>query len=72
MSETGLRIGGNWTLITFTSIVANDVENAFVPEHRTHRLVDGFLRKSPGNTLNTAPLYKLYTIPNTTPPKPQR
>ena len=35
------------------------VENAFVPEHRTHRLVDGYKRVSPGNEHNTAVLYKL-------------
>ena len=35
------------------------VENAFVPEHRTHRLIDGFKRTSPGNEHNPAPLYKL-------------
>jgi 3-hydroxy-9,10-secoandrosta-1,3,5(10)-triene-9,17-dione monooxygenase len=35
------------------------VENAFVPEHRTHRLIDGFKRVSPGNEHNPAPLYKL-------------
>ena len=35
------------------------VENAFVPEHRTHRIMDGFFRKSPGNLVNPAPLFKL-------------
>jgi 3-hydroxy-9,10-secoandrosta-1,3,5(10)-triene-9,17-dione monooxygenase len=35
------------------------VENAFVPEHRTHRIIDGFKRMSPGNEHNPAPLYKL-------------
>jgi 3-hydroxy-9,10-secoandrosta-1,3,5(10)-triene-9,17-dione monooxygenase len=35
------------------------VENAFVPEHRTHRLIDGYKRTSPGNEHNPAPLYKL-------------
>lgn len=35
------------------------VADAFVPEHRTHKLMDGFFRKSPGNTKNTAPLYRL-------------
>jgi len=35
------------------------VEDAFVPEHRTHRLIDGYKRKSPGNAVNTAPLYRL-------------
>jgi 3-hydroxy-9,10-secoandrosta-1,3,5(10)-triene-9,17-dione monooxygenase len=35
------------------------VENAFVPEHRTHKAVDGFLCKNPGQVQNTAPLYRL-------------
>jgi 3-hydroxy-9,10-secoandrosta-1,3,5(10)-triene-9,17-dione monooxygenase len=35
------------------------VENALVPEHRTHRIIDGFKRVSPGNEHNPAPLYKL-------------
>jgi len=35
------------------------VENAFVPEHRTHKAIDGFLCKNPGQALNTAPLYRL-------------
>jgi 3-hydroxy-9,10-secoandrosta-1,3,5(10)-triene-9,17-dione monooxygenase len=35
------------------------VENAFVPEHRTHKAVDGFLCKNPGHAQNTAPLFRL-------------
>ncbi len=35
------------------------VENAFVPEHRTHRLIDGYKRQSPGNADNPAPLFRL-------------
>jgi 3-hydroxy-9,10-secoandrosta-1,3,5(10)-triene-9,17-dione monooxygenase len=35
------------------------VENVFVPEHRTHRLIDGYKRTSPGNEHNPHPLYKL-------------
>jgi 3-hydroxy-9,10-secoandrosta-1,3,5(10)-triene-9,17-dione monooxygenase len=35
------------------------VENAFVPEHRTHKAVDGFLCKNPGQLANTAALYRL-------------
>ena len=35
------------------------VEDVFVPEHRTHRFADGFKRQSPGNQLNTAPLFRL-------------
>ena len=35
------------------------VDGVFVPEHRTHRLIDGFKRSSPGNEVNPAPLYRL-------------
>ncbi|MCB9506387.1 MAG: flavin-dependent monooxygenase [Myxococcales bacterium] len=35
------------------------IERCFVPEHRTHRFADGFRQQSPGNALNTAPLYRL-------------
>jgi len=30
-----------------------------VPEHRTHRAIDGFLGTNPGLAMNTAPLYRL-------------
>ena len=35
------------------------VDGAFVPEHRTHKMIDGFKLSSPGNALNDAPLYKI-------------
>ena len=35
------------------------VEGAFVPEHRTHKMMDGFKRDNPGNAHNPAPLYRL-------------
>jgi len=35
------------------------VDHAFVPEHRTHKAVDGFLCKNPGQLQNTAPLFRL-------------
>jgi 3-hydroxy-9,10-secoandrosta-1,3,5(10)-triene-9,17-dione monooxygenase len=35
------------------------VDKAFVPEHRTHKAVDGFLCRNPGQVANTAPLYRL-------------
>jgi 3-hydroxy-9,10-secoandrosta-1,3,5(10)-triene-9,17-dione monooxygenase len=35
------------------------VDKAFVPEYRTHRAVDGFLCKNPGQAVNTSPLYRL-------------
>lgn len=35
------------------------VENAFVPEHRTHRAVDGFMCRNPGQAVNPSPLFRL-------------
>lgn len=35
------------------------VERAFVPEYRTHRSVDGYLCRNPGQAENDAPLYRL-------------
>lgn len=35
------------------------VDKAFVPEHRTHRAIDGFLGTNPGLATNTAPLYRV-------------
>lgn len=35
------------------------VVDQFVPEHRTHKLGDGFRQKSPGHEQNTAPLFKI-------------
>ncbi len=35
------------------------VEDAFVPEYRTHRAVDGFLCQNPGQAANDGPLYRL-------------
>ncbi len=35
------------------------VDGMFVPEHRTHKMTDGFRCRSPGNRVNTAPLYRV-------------
>jgi 3-hydroxy-9,10-secoandrosta-1,3,5(10)-triene-9,17-dione monooxygenase len=35
------------------------VEGAFVPEHRTHRFLDGYTLSSPGQAVNPGPLYRL-------------
>jgi 3-hydroxy-9,10-secoandrosta-1,3,5(10)-triene-9,17-dione monooxygenase len=55
------RIDDTWHVAGLKATGSKDVvvEDAFVPEHRTHRLVDGFKRKSPGNAVNPAPLYRL-------------
>jgi 3-hydroxy-9,10-secoandrosta-1,3,5(10)-triene-9,17-dione monooxygenase len=55
------RIDDNWHVAGLRATGSKDlvVEGAFVPEHRTHRLIDGFRRQSPGNAVNPAPLYRL-------------
>jgi 3-hydroxy-9,10-secoandrosta-1,3,5(10)-triene-9,17-dione monooxygenase len=35
------------------------VDKAFVPEYRTHRALDGYLCRNPGQAVNTGVLYKL-------------
>jgi 3-hydroxy-9,10-secoandrosta-1,3,5(10)-triene-9,17-dione monooxygenase len=35
------------------------VDRAFVPEHRTHKAIDGFLCQNPGQAENDAPLFSL-------------
>jgi 3-hydroxy-9,10-secoandrosta-1,3,5(10)-triene-9,17-dione monooxygenase len=55
------RIEDNWFVAGLKATGSKDivVESAFVPEYRTHKLADGFRRKSPGNEVNPAPLYRL-------------
>jgi 3-hydroxy-9,10-secoandrosta-1,3,5(10)-triene-9,17-dione monooxygenase len=61
LPKSEYRIDDNWHVAGLKGTGSKDVvvENAFVPEHRTHRLIDGFKRQSPGNEVNTAPLYRL-------------
>jgi 3-hydroxy-9,10-secoandrosta-1,3,5(10)-triene-9,17-dione monooxygenase len=56
------RIDDNWRVMGLKGTGSKDVvidAPVFVPEHRTHKLVDGFKRSSPGNEHNPAPLYRL-------------
>lgn len=55
------RIDDTWHVMGLRGTGSKDVvvDGTFVPEHRTHRLIDGFKRSSPGNELNPAPLYRL-------------
>ncbi len=51
----------NWHVAGLAGTGSKDilVEGAFVPEHRTHRFIDGFLIQNPGGETNPGPLYRL-------------
>jgi 3-hydroxy-9,10-secoandrosta-1,3,5(10)-triene-9,17-dione monooxygenase len=61
LPRSDYRIDDNWFVAGLKGTGSKDilVEDAFVPEHRTHRLIDGFKTRSPGNEVNPAPLFKL-------------
>jgi 3-hydroxy-9,10-secoandrosta-1,3,5(10)-triene-9,17-dione monooxygenase len=61
LPRSDYQIDDTWHVAGLKATGSKDivVENAFVPEHRTHRLIDGYRRKSPGNAVNEAPLYKI-------------
>ncbi|MEH6635998.1 MAG: acyl-CoA dehydrogenase family protein [Halioglobus sp.] len=51
----------NWDVVGLQGTGSHDivVDDVFVPEHRTHRSMDGFLCDNPGNAVNDAPLYRM-------------
>ena len=55
------EIVDNWDVVGLQGTGSHDVvvENAFVPEHRTHKSMDGYLCDNPGNAVNDAPLYRM-------------
>jgi 3-hydroxy-9,10-secoandrosta-1,3,5(10)-triene-9,17-dione monooxygenase len=61
LPRSDYTIDDNWYVAGLKGTGSKDivVENAFVPEHRTHKLIDGYKRQSPGNAVNQSPLYKL-------------
>jgi 3-hydroxy-9,10-secoandrosta-1,3,5(10)-triene-9,17-dione monooxygenase len=54
-------IDDNWHVIGLCATGSKDivVEDAFVPEYRTHSYLDAFHLRHPGNAVNKAPLYRL-------------
>jgi 3-hydroxy-9,10-secoandrosta-1,3,5(10)-triene-9,17-dione monooxygenase len=55
------RIDDNWHVMGLCATGSKDivVEDAFVPEYRTHSYRDAFALNHPGAAVNTAPLYRL-------------
>jgi 3-hydroxy-9,10-secoandrosta-1,3,5(10)-triene-9,17-dione monooxygenase len=54
-------IDDNWHVMGLCGTGSKDivVENAFVPEYRTHSYLDAFYLRHPGAAVNDAPLYRL-------------
>lgn len=61
LPRSDYRIEDTWQAMGLQGTGSNDivVEDVFVPEYRTHRQMDGFNISSPGNTVNTGPLYRI-------------
>ena len=55
------RVDDVWHVVGLQATGSNDIvlDGAFVPEHRTHRMSDGFGGTSPGIAVNPAPLFRL-------------
>ncbi len=55
------EIVDNWDVVGLQGTGSHDivVNDAFVPEHRTHKSMDGYLCDNPGNKVNDAPLYRM-------------
>ncbi|TNF36376.1 MAG: flavin-dependent monooxygenase [Gammaproteobacteria bacterium] len=55
------QIVDNWNTMGLRATGSHDivVEDAFVPEYRTHKAGDGFAMQSPGNAVNTAPVFRI-------------
>jgi 3-hydroxy-9,10-secoandrosta-1,3,5(10)-triene-9,17-dione monooxygenase len=55
------EIVDNWDVVGLQGTGSHDivVEDAFVPDYRTHKVIDGFNCDNPGNVVNAAPLFRL-------------
>jgi 3-hydroxy-9,10-secoandrosta-1,3,5(10)-triene-9,17-dione monooxygenase len=51
----------NWDVVGLQGTGSHDIviDDVFVPEHRTHKVIDAFYCDNPGNAVNTAPLYRM-------------
>lgn len=61
LPRSDYRIERNWDVLGLRGTGSHDivVDGCFVPEYRTHKSSDGFQCDSPGNAVNTAPLFRL-------------
>lgn len=61
LPRSDYKIVHNWNVMGLKGTGSHDivVQDAFVPDYRTHKAKDGFMCESPGNEVNTAPLYRL-------------
>jgi len=50
----------NWFVSGLKGSGSKDVvvDGAFVPDHRMHKFIDGFKQRSPGNEINSSPVYR--------------
>lgn len=55
------RIEDNWHVTGLVGSGSKDivVDGAFVPEHRTHKFIDGFTGRNPGRAVFDGPLFRL-------------
>jgi 3-hydroxy-9,10-secoandrosta-1,3,5(10)-triene-9,17-dione monooxygenase len=60
LPRSDYEIVDNWHTSGLRGSGSKDVvvKDAFVPHHRMHKFSDGFNQHSPGNELNTSPVYK--------------
>lgn len=59
--RSDIHLNDNWHTVGLKGTGSKEVviDNAFVPEYRTHRAFDGFAGTSPGLSVNPAALYRL-------------
>ena len=55
------EIVDNWDVVGLQGTGSHDIviDDVFVPEHRTHKVIDGFHCDNPGNAINNAPLFRM-------------